>query len=309
MKIYESIVELVGQTPLLQASRYEAKTGAKANILTKLEYLNPTGSIKDRVAREMIEQAEKEGILQPGGTVIEPTSGNTGIGIAAMAVAKGYKAVIVMPETMSIERRNLIKAYGAEVVLTEGSKGMSGAIEKAESLQKECKNAVVLGQFENPANPAAHFQTTGPEIYDATDGKVDVLVSCVGTGGTLSGTGEYLKRMNPAVQVIAVEPATSPVLSQGRAGAHKIQGIGAGFVPKVLNTQIYDEVVAVTDEDAFRYAKIFARTEGILVGISAGAALCAATLLAARAENAGKNIVVILPDTGDRYLSVPEYVD
>lgn len=309
MKIYNSITELVGKTPLLQASRYEAKTGAKANILTKLEYLNPTGSIKDRVAREMIEQAEKEGKLQPGGTVIEPTSGNTGIGIAAMAVAKGYKAVIVMPETMSIERRNLIKAYGAEVVLTEGSKGMSGAIEKANALQKESENAVVLGQFDNFANPAAHFQTTGPEIYDATDGKVDVLVSCVGTGGTLSGTGEYLKSKNPAVRVIAVEPASSPVLSQGIAGAHKIQGIGAGFVPKVLNTQIYDEVVAVTDEDAFRYAKIFARTEGILVGISAGAALCAATLLATRAENAGKNIVVILPDTGDRYLSVPEYVD
>ena len=309
MKIYHSVTELVGRTPLLQAHNYQKTTGASANILAKLEYLNPTGSVKDRVAKEMIEQAERDGQLLSGGTVIEPTSGNTGIGIAAMATARGYKAVIVMPETMSVERRNLIKAYGAEIVLTDGKKGMSGAIEKAEELQKSLGNAIVLGQFDNPANPAAHFSTTGPEIYEDTDGTVDILVACVGTGGTLSGTGAYLKEKNPSLQVVAVEPASSPVLSKGVAGPHKIQGIGAGFVPKVLNTKIYDEVIAVEDERAFEHAKAFGKTEGLLVGISACAALFAASLVAKRKENQGKNIVVILPDTGDRYLSVPEYTE
>lgn len=309
MKIYKSVTELVGHTPILHARNYEKLTGAKANILAKLEYLNPTGSVKDRVAKEMIEQAEKEGKLKSGGTVIEPTSGNTGIGIAAVADARGYKAVIVMPETMSLERRNLIKAYGAEIVLTEGAKGMSGAIQKAEELQNTLKNAIVLGQFDNPANPAAHFKTTGPEIYEDTDGKVDIFVAGVGTGGTLSGTGAYLKSKNPAVKVVAVEPASSPVLSKGVGGAHKIQGIGAGFLPKVLDTDVYDEIIAVKNGRSFEEAKNFAKSEGILVGISAGAALYAARLLANREENAGKNIVVILPDAGDRYLSVPEYTN
>lgn len=309
MKIYDSVTELVGRTPLLRARNYEKQTGAKANILAKLEYLNPTGSVKDRVAKAMIERAAKDGLLKKGGTVIEPTSGNTGIGIAAVATASGYKAVIVMPETMSMERRNLIKAYGAEIVLTEGKKGMKGAIEKAEELQKTLKNAIVLGQFDNPANPAAHFATTGPEIYEDTDGQVDIFIAGVGTGGTLTGVGAYLKSKNPAVKVVAVEPASSPVLSKGTSGAHQIQGIGAGFVPKVLDTNVYDEVIAVENEKAFEHAKAFGKSEGILVGISAGAALYAASVVASREENAGKNIVVVLPDTGDRYLSVKEYTE
>ncbi len=309
MKIYDSVTELVGHTPLLRARNYEKQTGAKANILAKLEYLNPTGSVKDRVAKAMIERAVEDGLLKKGGTVIEPTSGNTGIGIAAVATASGYKAIIVMPETMSVERRNLIKAYGAEIVLTEGKKGMKGAIERAEELQKTLKNAIVLGQFDNPANPAAHFATTGPEIYEDTDGQVDVFIAGVGTGGTLTGVGAYLKSKNPAVKVVAVEPASSPVLSKGTAGAHQIQGIGAGFVPKVLDTNVYDEVIAVENEKAFEHAKALGKSEGILVGISAGAALYAASVVASREENAGKNIVVVLPDTGDRYLSVKEYTE
>lgn len=309
MKIYKDVTELAGHTPLLRAERYERAKGAKAHILAKLEYLNPTGSVKDRVAIAMIDDAERKGKLQPGGAVIEPTSGNTGIGIAAVAAARGYRAVIVMPDTMSVERRNLIKAYGAEVVLTPGAKGMAGAIERADELQRELGNAIVLGQFSNPANPAAHYASTGPEIYEDTDGKADIFVAGIGTGGTMTGVGKYLKEKNPAVKVVGVEPASSPVLTQGRAGAHKIQGIGAGFVPETLDVSVCDEIVAVENERAFEEAKAFAKFEGILVGISAGAALYAAALLAARAENAGKNIVVLLPDTGDRYLSVPEFTD
>ena len=309
MKIYKDVIELAGHTPLLRAERYERAKGAKAHILAKLEYLNPTGSVKDRVAIAMIDDAERKGKLQPGGAVIEPTSGNTGIGIAAVAAARGYRAVIVMPDTMSVERRNLIKAYGAEVVLTPGAKGMAGAIERADELQRELGNAIVLGQFSNPANPAAHYASTGPEIYEDTDGKADIFVAGIGTGGTVTGVGKYLKEKNPAVKVVGVEPASSPVLTQGRAGAHKIQGIGAGFVPETLDVSVCDEIVAVENERAFEEAKAFAKAEGILVGISAGAALYAAALLAARAENAGKNIVVLLPDTGDRYLSVPEFTD
>ena len=309
MKIYKDVIELAGHTPLLRAERYERAKGAKAHILAKLEYLNPTGSVKDRVAIAMIDDAERKGKLQPGGAVIEPTSGNTGIGIAAVAAARGYRAVIVMPDTMSVERRNLIKAYGAEVVLTPGAKGMAGAIERADELQREFGNAIVLGQFSNPANPAAHYASTGPEIYEDTDGKADIFVAGIGTGGTVTGVGKYLKEKNPAVKVVGVEPASSPVLTQGRAGAHKIQGIGAGFVPETLDVSVCDEIVAVENERAFEEAKAFAKAEGILVGISAGAALYAAALLAARAENAGKNIVVLLPDTGDRYLSVPEFTD
>lgn len=309
MSVYNSVTELVGNTPLLRAHNYEKASGTQANLYAKLEYLNPTGSVKDRVAKAMIEQAEKDGKLKPGGTVIEPTSGNTGIGISAMAIARGYKAIIVMPETMSVERRNLIKAYGAQIVLTEGAKGMKGAIAKAEELEQTLDNALVLGQFVNPANPAVHFATTGPEIYNDLEGKVDIFVAGVGTGGTITGVGEYLKSKNAAVKVVAVEPASSPVLSKGVAGAHKIQGIGAGFVPKVLNTKIYDEVFPVENEKAFANAKAFSRSEGVLVGVSAGAALYAATQLSLRPENKGKNIVVILPDTGDRYLSIPEYTD
>lgn len=309
MKIYKDVTELAGHTPLLRAERYERAKGAKAHILAKLEYLNPTGSVKDRVAIAMIDDAERKGKLQPGGAVIEPTSGNTGIGIAAVAAARGYRAVIVMPDTMSVERRNLIKAYGAEVVLTPGAKGMAGAIERADELQRELGNAIVLGQFSNPANPAAHYASTGPEIYEDTDGKADIFVAGIGTGGTVTGVGKYLKEKNPAVKVVGVEPASSPVLTQGRAGAHKIQGIGAGFVPETLDVSVCDEIVAVENECAFEEAKAFAKFEGILVGISAGAALYAAALLAARAENACKNIVVLLPDTGDRYLSVPEFTD
>lgn len=309
MKIYKNVTELAGHTPLLRAERYERAKGAKAHIFAKLEYLNPTGSVKDRVAIAMIDDAERKGKLQPGGAVIEPTSGNTGIGIAAVAAARGYRAVIVMPDTMSVERRNLIKAYGAEVVLTPGAKGMAGAIERADELQRELGNAILLGQFSNPANPAAHYASTGPEIYEDTDGKADIFVAGIGTGGTMTGVGKYLKEKNPAVKVVGVEPASSPVLTQGRAGAHKIQGIGAGFVPETLDVSVCDEIVAVENERAFEEAKAFAKAEGILVGISAGAALYAAALLAARAENACKNIVVLLPDTGDRYLSVPEFTD
>lgn len=305
-KIKESALELVGGTPLLKISRYAAKAEAtNATILAKLEYLNPAGSVKDRIALAMIEDAEKKGILKPGATIIEPTSGNTGIGLAAVAAAKGYKAILTLPDTMSVERRNLLAAYGAELVLTEGAKGMKGAIAKAEELKESIEGSVILGQFVNKANPEIHKKTTGPEIWEQTDGKVDIFVAGVGTGGTITGVGEYLKSQNPDVKVVAVEPATSPVLSKGTAGPHKIQGIGAGFVPEVLNTKVYDEVIAIENEDAFAEGKKFAVSEGILVGISSGAALKAATILANRPENAGKNIVVLLPDSGDRYLSTP----
>ncbi len=304
--IKESALELIGGTPMLKLNGYSKKTGVtNATILAKLEYLNPAGSVKDRIALAMIEDAEKKDILKEGATIIEPTSGNTGIGLAAVAAAKGYRAILTLPDTMSMERRNLLKAYGAELVLTEGAKGMKGAIAKAEELTKEIDGAVILGQFVNPANPAVHKATTGPEIWEQTDGKVDIFIAGVGTGGTITGVGEYLKEKNPDVKVVAVEPATSPVLSKGTAGPHKIQGIGAGFVPEVLNTSVYDEVIAVENEDAFAEGRAFAVSEGILVGISSGAALKAASILAKRPENAGKNIVVLLPDSGDRYLSTP----
>ncbi|MBR4840697.1 MAG: cysteine synthase A [Paludibacteraceae bacterium] len=303
-KIIESTLELIGNTPLLKLNNYSKKAGVNnATLLAKLEYLNPAGSVKDRIALAMIEDAEKKGLLKAGATIIEPTSGNTGIGLAAVATAKGYKAILTLPDTMSVERRNLLKAYGAEIVLTEGAKGMKGAIAKAEELNKEIKGSVILGQFVNPANPEIHRKTTGPEIWDQTDGKVDIFVAGVGTGGTLTGVGEYLKSKNPNVKVVAVEPATSPVLSKGTAGPHKIQGIGAGFVPETLNTKIYDEVIAIENEDAFTEGRNFAISEGVLVGISSGSALKAATILANRPENKGKNIVVLLPDSGDRYLS------
>ncbi|MGN1095054.1 MAG: cysteine synthase A [Eubacteriales bacterium] len=309
MKIYTSATELIGNTPLLEIQNYEKEHSLKAKILAKLEYFNPAGSVKDRIAKEMIEEAEKSGKLVPGSTIIEPTSGNTGIGLAAIAAAKGYKIIITMPETMSVERRTLMKAYGAELVLTEGSKGMKGAIAKAEELAKTIPNAFIPGQFVNPANPEAHRKTTGPEIWNDTDGKVDIFVAGVGTGGTITGVGEYLKEKNPNVKIVAVEPASSPVLSKGVAGAHKIQGIGAGFVPETLNTKVYDEIIPVENEDAFKTGKDLARAEGFLVGISSGAALYAATVLALRPENEGKNIVVLLPDTGDRYLSTPLFAD
>ena len=303
-KITESALELVGKTPLLRASRYAKNVGAEqADVLVKLEYLNPAGSVKDRIALAMIEDAEKNGILKPGATIIEPTSGNTGIGLAAVAAAKGYKAILTLPETMSVERRNLLKAYGAELVLTEGAKGMKGAIAKAEELRDSIPGAVILGQFINKANPAAHKATTGQEIWEQTDGKVDIFVAGVGTGGTITGVGEYLKSQNPDVKIVAVEPASSPVLSTGTAGPHKIQGIGAGFVPEVLNTDVYDEIITIENEDAFDEGRRFAVSEGILVGISSGAALKAASILAARPENKGKTIVALLPDSGDRYLS------
>ena len=303
-KITASALELVGKTPLLRASRYAKNVGAEqADVLVKLEYLNPAGSVKDRIALAMIEDAEKNGILKPGATIIEPTSGNTGIGLAAVAAAKGYKAILTLPETMSVERRNLLKAYGAELVLTEGAKGMKGAIAKAEELRDSIPGAVILGQFVNKANPAAHKATTGPEIWEQTDGKVDIFVAGVGTGGTITGVGEYLKSQNPDVKIVAVEPASSPVLSTGTAGPHKIQGIGAGFVPEVLNTDVYDEIITIENEDAFDEGRRFAVSEGILVGISSGAALKAASILAARPENKGKTIVALLPDSGDRYLS------
>ena len=302
--IRKSSLELIGGTPLLEAGRYSKKAGVnKAVILAKLEYLNPAGSVKDRIALAMIEDAEKRGILKPGATIIEPTSGNTGIGLAAVAAAKGYRAILTLPDTMSIERRNLLKAYGAELVLTEGSKGMKGAIAKAEELNREIEGSVILGQFINPANPKIHKETTGPEIWKQTDGKVDIFVAGVGTGGTITGVGEYLKEQNPDIQIVAVEPAGSPVLSKGTPGAHKIQGIGAGFVPETLNTEIYDEVITIENEDAFKEGRAFATSEGILVGISSGAALKAAVILAGRQENAGKVIVALLPDSGDRYLS------
>ena len=303
-KIIESALELVGNTPLLRASRYAKKAGAEeANILAKLEYLNPAGSVKDRIALAMIEDAEKKGILKPGATIIEPTSGNTGIGLASVAASKGYKAIFTLPDTMSVERRNLLKAYGAELVLTEGAKGMKGAIAKAKELNESIADSVILGQFENEANPTAHRNTTGPEIWEQTQGKVDIFVAGVGTGGTLTGVGEYLKQKNPNIQIVAVEPAGSPVLSKGTPGAHKIQGIGAGFVPKVLNTSIYNEIITIENEEAFEEGRRFGVSEGILVGISSGAALKAATILAQRPENKGKNIVALLPDSGDRYLS------
>ena len=305
-QIKESALELIGGTPILKVSRYAKKAGAdKATILAKLEYLNPAGSVKDRIALAMIEDAEKSGVLKEGATIIEPTSGNTGIGLAAVAAAKGYRAILTLPDTMSVERRNLLKAYGAELVLTEGAKGMKGAIAKAEELKNEIEGAVILGQFVNPANPAAHKATTGPEIWEQTDGKVDIFVAGVGTGGTITGVGEYLKEKNPNVKIVAVEPAGSPVLSKGTPGAHKIQGIGAGFVPDVLNTTVYDEIITIENTDAFTEGKAFAVSEGILVGISSGAALKAATILAQRPENAGKTIVALLPDSGDRYLSTP----
>lgn len=305
-KIIESTIELVGGTPILKASRYAAKANAtEATILTKLEYLNPAGSVKDRIALAMVEDAEKKGILKPGATIIEPTSGNTGIGLAAVAAAKGYQAIFTLPDTMSVERRNLLKAYGAKLELTEGANGMKGAIAKAEELKESIPGSVILGQFVNPANPAVHKATTGPEIWNQTDGKVDIFVAGVGTGGTITGVGEYLKEQNPDIKIVAVEPAGSPVLSKGTPGTHKIQGIGAGFVPDVLNTKIYDEVITVENEEAFAEGKAFAVSEGILVGISSGAALKAATILANRPENKGKTIVALLPDSGDRYLSTP----
>lgn len=302
--INKSTLELIGNTPIVEISRYSKSAGVTdANIFAKLEFFNPAGSVKDRIALSMIEDAEKKGLLKEGSTIIEPTSGNTGIGLAAVAAAKGYKAVFTLPNTMSIERRNLLKAYGAKLVLTEGSRGMKGAIEKAEELNKEIKDSIVLGQFINPANPTAHKLTTGPEIWEQTEGKVDIFVAGVGTGGTITGVGEFLKSKNPDIKIVAVEPADSPVLSGGSAGAHKIQGIGAGFVPDVLNVDIYDEVITVENEDAFTEGRRFAVSEGALVGISSGAALKAAVVLAERSENKGKNIVVLLPDSGDRYLS------
>ena len=307
-KIYNSMTELIGSTPLLKLNNFNKKAGVD-NIYAKLEYFNPAGSVKDRIALAMVEDAEKKGQLKPGATIIEPTSGNTGIGIAAVATAKGYKAILTMPETMSIERRNLLKAYGAEVVLTDGASGMKGAIAKADELNKEIENSIILGQFVNPANPEAHKATTGPEIWKDTDGKVDIFVAGVGTGGTVTGVGEYLKSQNPNIKVVAVEPKTSPVLTEGHAGPHKIQGIGAGFVPETLDTSVYDEVIPVDNDDAFKTGKAFARSEGVIVGISSGAALWAAVELAKREENKGKNIVVLLPDTGDRYLSTQLFAD
>ena len=309
-EIKESALELVGKTPILKLNGYAKKAGiTEATLLAKLEYLNPAGSVKDRIALAMIEDAEETGLLKEGATIIEPTSGNTGIGLASVAAAKGYRAILTLPDTMSVERRNLLKAYGAELVLTEGAKGMKGAIAKAEELTKEIEGAVILGQFVNPANPAVHKATTGPEIWEQTDGEVDIFVAGVGTGGTITGVGGYLKEKNPDVKIVAVEPATSPVLSKGTAGAHKLQGIGAGFVPEVLDTNVYDEVIAIENEDAFAEGKAFAVSEGILVGISSGAALKAAALLAKRPENKGKTIVALLPDSGDRYLSTPLFND
>ena len=308
-KIYTSADQLIGRTPLLELTHIEAAENLEAKILGKLEYFNPAGSVKDRIAKAMIDDAEASGKLKPGSVIIEPTSGNTGIGLASVAAARGYRIIIVMPETMSVERRQLMKAYGAELVLTDGAKGMKGAIAKADELAKEIPNSFVPGQFVNPANPDAHKRTTGPEIWEDTDGKVDIFVAGVGTGGTVTGVGEYLKSQNPNVKIVAVEPATSPVLSKGVAGAHKIQGIGAGFVPDVLNTKVYDEVIPVANEDAFAAGKLVGHKEGVLVGISSGAALWAAIQLAKRPENKGKTIVALLPDTGDRYLSTPLFAD
>ncbi len=308
-RIFTSADQLIGHTPLMELTNIEKKHGLKAKLLAKLEYFNPAGSVKDRIAKAMIDDAEAKGLLKSGSVIIEPTSGNTGIGLASVAAARGYRIIIVMPETMSIERRQIMKAYGAELVLTEGAKGMKGAIAKAEELSKEIPNSFIPGQFVNPANPKAHFETTGPEIFDDTDGKVDIFVAGVGTGGTVTGVGQYLKSRNPSVKVVAVEPKSSAVLSTGVAGPHKIQGIGAGFVPDVLDTKVYDEIIPVTNEDAFSAGKEIGRSEGVLVGISSGAALWAGIDLAKRPENAGKTIVVLLPDTGDRYLSTPLFAD
>ena len=308
-KIYTSADQLVGKTPLLELVHIEQAEGLEAKVLGKLEYFNPAGSVKDRIAKAMIDDAEQKGLLKPGSVIIEPTSGNTGIGLASVAAARGYRIIIVMPETMSVERRQLMKAYGAELVLTEGAKGMKGAIAKADELAKEIPDSFIPGQFVNPANPAVHKATTGPEIWEDTDGKVDIFVAGVGTGGTVTGTGEYLKSQNPHVQVVAVEPASSPVLSKGVAGSHKIQGIGAGFVPDVLDTKVYDEIITVENEDAFAIGKLIGKKEGVLVGISSGAAVWAAIQLAKRPENKGKTIVALLPDTGDRYLSTPLFAD
>ena len=309
MKVYQTITDTIGHTPLLEVTKIEAEEQAGAKIFAKLELFNPAGSVKDRVAAAMINDAEKRGVLKPDSVIIEPTSGNTGIGLASVAAARNYRIIIVMPETMSIERRNLMKAYGAELVLTDGAKGMKGAIAKADELAKEIPNSFIPGQFVNPANPKAHIATTGPEIWDDTDGKVDIFVAGVGTGGTITGVGQYLKSKNPGVKVVAVEPATSPVLSKGTAGAHKIQGIGAGFVPDVLDTKVYDEIITVENDDAFATGRLIGHKEGVLVGISSGAAVWAAIQLAKRPENAGKNIVVLLPDTGDRYLSTPLFAE
>ena len=309
MAIAKKITDLIGGTPLLELSNYEKKNNLEAKIVGKLEYFNPAGSVKDRIAKAMIEDAEQKGLLKAGSVIIEPTSGNTGIGLASVATAKGYRIIITMPETMSVERRNLLKAFGAELVLTDGSKGMKGAIEKADELAKEIPNSFIPGQFVNPANPAVHFATTGPEIWEDTNGKVDIFVAGIGTGGTISGAGKYLKSKNPDVKVVAVEPASSPVLSKGESGPHKIQGIGAGFVPDTLDTDVYDEIIAVENDDAFKTGKEIARAEGFLVGISSGAAVWAATELAKRPENKEKTIVALLPDTGDRYLSTPLFAD
>ena len=307
MKVYKTITDLVGKTPLLELTNYEKANDLSATILAKLEYFNPAGSVKDRIAKAMIDKAEDNGLLKPGAVIIEPTSGNTGIGLASVAAARGYRIILTMPETMSIERRNLLKAYGAELVLTEGEKGMKGAIAKAEELAAQTPNSFIPGQFSNPANPEAHIATTGPEIWDDTDGTVDIFVAGIGTGGTISGVGKYLKSKNPEIKVIGVEPAGSPVLSKGISGAHKIQGIGAGFVPDTLNTSIYDEIITVENDDAFATGKSIARTQGVLIGISSGAAVWAATQLAKRPENKGKIIVAVLPDTGERYLSTPMF--
>ena len=307
--VYTSADQLIGKTPLLELTHIEKKLGLNARILAKLEYFNPAGSVKDRIAKSMIDDAEEKGLLKPGSVIIEPTSGNTGIGLASVAAARGYRLVIVMPETMSVERRQIMKAYGAELVLTDGSKGMKGAIEKADELAKEIPNSFIPGQFVNPANPKAHFEHTGPEIFEDTDGEIDIFVAGVGTGGTVTGVGQYLKSRKPEVRVVAVEPASSAVLSTGVAGPHKIQGIGAGFVPKVLDTKVYDEIITVSNEDAFATGKLIGKSEGVLVGISSGAAVHAAVELAGRQENAGKTIVVLLPDTGDRYLSTPLFAD
>ena len=309
MRVYRKITDLIGGTPLLELTNYEKANELNAKIYAKLEYFNPAGSVKDRIAKAMLDDAEEKGLLKPGAVIIEPTSGNTGIGLASVAASRGYKVILTMPETMSVERRNLLKAYGAELVLTEGAKGMPGAIAKAKELAEQTPNSYIPSQFTNPANPAVHLKTTGPEIWADTDGKVDIFVAGVGTGGTLSGVGAYLKSQNPNVKVVAVEPATSPVLSSGKAGPHKIQGIGAGFVPDTLNTDIYDEILPVQNEDAFATGRALARSEGVLVGISSGAAVFAAAQLAKRPENAGKTIVVLLPDTGDRYLSTPLFTD
>ncbi len=308
-KIYKSLTELIGGTPLLELTQFEKDYQLEATMLAKLEYFNPAGSVKDRVAKSILDDAEQSGKLKPGGTIIEPTSGNTGIGLAAVAAARGYKLIITMPETMSVERRMLMKAYGAELVLTDGKKGMSGAIEKADELHREIPGSLIAGQFTNPANPKAHFETTGPEIYRDTDGKVDIFVAGVGTGGTVSGVGKYLKSKNPDVKVVAVEPATSPVLTKGKSGAHGIQGIGAGFVPDTLDTSVYDEVIAVEDADAYKFSRAVTASDGLLVGISAGAAICAGVQLARRPENKGKTIVVLLPDSGERYLSTPLFAE